>query len=188
MMKYHFFACMLLSGTLLGTVSCGMEEIQETYTQVEVTEKNDDFKSKAEKLDVLWNNQEQAAVLESEKYSVSFEENEVFADKISERAAEHIDQYIREAVMLMNSMKGDQYQVLSCDYATREKERDHLESALSLEIYDTILEKTLAFEDYYWSGCVPGICADILLSLPGSGDFLLVLFWHKRWISCMELY
>jgi len=150
MMKYGFWGCMLLAGILLGTVSCGKEEMQEIHTQVEVTDKNGDFQSKAEKLDVLWNNQEQATVLESEKYSVSFETDEVFADKISERAAEHIDPHIRNAVVLMNSMKGDQYQVLSCDYETREKERDHLESTLALEIYDTILEKTLAFDDYYF--------------------------------------
>lgn len=139
-----------MAGILLGTVSCGKEEMQEIHTQVDVAEKSDNFKSKAEKLDVIQEKQEEAAVQESGKYSVSFDEDEVFLDEICERAAEHIDPYIRNAVVLMNTMEDDQYQVLSCDYESREKERDFLESELSQEIYDTILEKTQAFEDYYF--------------------------------------
>lgn len=92
---------------------------------------------------------ETAPVPKADRYTVIFEENETFSDKISQRAAQHIDPYIKQAVKLMNTVREDTYtfDALKCDYAARKKARDTITDPLSLEMYDIMVQKAFAFED-----------------------------------------
>ena len=94
-----------------------------------------------------------------ERYTVNFDKNETFPNENYRRAAEHIDPHIKQAVKLMNSVREDRYtfDVLDCDYSKRAKEGDSIKNPVSKEIYDIMVEKTFAFEDYrfdssYYSG------------------------------------
>jgi len=132
-----------LFGVLLLCSCAELDTILEYMESSENTENVivDDSKPKGGKLEGL------APV---KKYTVIFDENEEFSDELSKRAAEHIDPSIRTAAELLNSIDGEQYHVLECDYQERPKQRDAIENPLTLELYDTILEKTQAFEDYYF--------------------------------------
>lgn len=87
------------------------------------------------------------------KFEVKFDENEVFTDETAERAAEYIDPYIKQAVAMLNTVGEHErrFDVLECDYSQRPKKRDELTDPLTLYIYDTILEKALNYDDYYFN-------------------------------------
>ena len=85
-----------------------------------------------------------------DRYTVVFDEDEVFADDTAKMAAEHIDPYIKQAVKLMNTVREDTYcyDALSCDYSKRPNARDTIKDPLALQMYDIMVEKALAFEDF----------------------------------------
>ena len=85
------------------------------------------------------------------RFTVEFDANEVFATEAEQKAALRIDPAIQKAAALLNTVDIKLPQVLDCDYATRPTQRDSLKYALSVEIYDTILEKVSAFETYRFS-------------------------------------
>lgn len=92
-----------------------------------------------------------------ERYTVYFEENESFPTEAARKASERIDPAIETAVKLLNTVGGKSIQVLDCDYGARPKERDLLKNPKSIELYDDMLEKLLAFEDYrYFEKDFPG--------------------------------
>jgi len=84
----------------------------------------------------------------SERYTVDFDENEVFLTEAERRASERIDPAIRESVKLMNTVGDESISISDCDYDARSKARDSLKSPQAKEIYDHILAKVSAFEDY----------------------------------------
>lgn len=92
---------------------------------------------------------EQPFETEADRYTVVFEENEIFPDDISQQAAQHIDPHIKQAVKLMNTVREGTYpfEALPCDYAARKKARDTITDPLSLEMYDIMVQKAFAFED-----------------------------------------
>ena len=84
----------------------------------------------------------------SERFTVKFDENEAFSTETERRASERIDPSIRKAVELLNTIDDEPILISDCDYETRPKERESLKSSHSKEIYDHILAKVSAFEDY----------------------------------------
>lgn len=84
----------------------------------------------------------------AERFTVEFEENETFLTETERRASEHIDPAILKAVELLNTIDDESIRISDCDYETRPKERESLKSSHSKEIYDHILAKVSAFEDY----------------------------------------
>ncbi|MBQ6930058.1 MAG: hypothetical protein IJN27_07140 [Oscillospiraceae bacterium] len=95
----------------------------------------------------------QSAEINMNRYAVIFEENETFSDEIAQRAAEYIDPYIKQAVVILNTVGEHErrFDILDCDYSARPKKRDEITDPLTLYIYDTVLERTLAYEDYYFN-------------------------------------
>ena len=88
--------------------------------------------------------------IKQDRYTVSFDKDEIFLDEIYRRAAEHIDPYIEQAVKLMNSVREDRisFKVIDYDYSKRPKARDTIKNNLSLKVYDEMVEKAYSFEDY----------------------------------------
>lgn len=83
------------------------------------------------------------------RYTVSFEEDETFADDISRRAAEIIDPAIRTAVTMLNTLPEQEFDILDCDYSQRPTERDSLAGdEAALEWYEFIYDKLSALEDF----------------------------------------
>lgn len=87
------------------------------------------------------------------KFVAEFDENEVFDNDIDKRAADFIDPYIKQAVIVLNTVKDfePRFDILDCDYSLRPKKRDEISDPLTLHIYDTILESSLEFGDYYFN-------------------------------------
>ncbi len=91
-------------------------------------------------------------------YVVEFDENESFSGEAERRASERIDEAIRSAVRLLATVDTEPIPILDCDYDARPRERDLLKYPLSVEIYDTVLARVKAFEDYsYRAQDYPGI-------------------------------
>ena len=89
---------------------------------------------------------------EPDRFTVTFDENEVFPNEAARRAAEHIDPAIRSAVKLLNSMpEEDEYVVEDCDYSKLPKERDSLTDPIALDVYDTLLEAMSTYGDYHYN-------------------------------------
>jgi len=84
----------------------------------------------------------------SKRFSAKFEDDEVFLDETKRKAAERIDPAIRKAVELMNTLGDESIPISCCDYDARPKQRDLLKYPQSKEIYDHVLAKVSAFEDY----------------------------------------
>ena len=84
----------------------------------------------------------------SERFTVQFDENEAFSTETERSASERIDPAIRKAVELLNTIGDESIPVSDCDYDARPKARDSLKYPQSKEIYDHILAKVSAFEDY----------------------------------------
>ena len=93
---------------------------------------------------------EPAPTAKADRYKADFDEDEIFADNISQQAAQHIDPHIKQAVKLMNTVRADDYvyDALYCDYSQRPKARDTIKDPLSMQMYDIMVGKTFAFEDY----------------------------------------
>ncbi len=89
--------------------------------------------------------------LPPERFTVEFEENETFLTETERKASERIDPAIRKAVELLNTIDEESLLISDCDYGTRPKERDSLKDSHSKEIYDHVLAKVSAFEDYCFS-------------------------------------
>ena len=70
--------------------------------------------------------------IKQDRYTVSFDKDEIFLDEIYRRAAEHIDPYIEQAVKLMNSVREDRisFKVIDYDYS-----KDLKQETLSKIIY-----------------------------------------------------
>lgn len=86
------------------------------------------------------------------KFSAEFNGSEVFVNDTAKRAAEHIDPYIKQAVVMLNTV-GDHertFEVLDGDYESRKTQRDKISDPLVLDIYDTVLESAVTFGDYYY--------------------------------------
>ena len=95
----------------------------------------------------------------ADRYTVVFNENETFDSETERIAAAHIDPYIKQAVKLMNTVRADKYlyNVSSCDYAARPKERDKIKDPVAVQMYDIMLDKISNFEDYRFdSSFAPG--------------------------------
>ena len=84
----------------------------------------------------------------AERFTVKFEENEAFLTETARKASERIDPAIRKAVELLNTIGGESVKILDCDYETRPKKRESLKDLHSKEIYDHVLAKVSAYEDY----------------------------------------
>jgi len=82
------------------------------------------------------------------RYTVLFEEEEVFPTEAARKASRRIDPAIRTAVELLNTVDGEGPEVLECDYDSRPKERENLKHPKSQELYDQMLEKVSRYEDY----------------------------------------
>ena len=92
-----------------------------------------------------------------EPFTVTFEESETFLTEAERKASEQIDSAIRKAVELLNTIDDDAILISDCDYETRPKERDSLKDPHSKEIYDYILTKVSAYEDYcFYAKDYPG--------------------------------
>lgn len=85
------------------------------------------------------------------RFTVDFDENEIFSTEAEEKAAKRIDPAIRKAVEVLNTAEIDLPPVLDCDYSARPTERDRIKDPLTAEVYDIILQKTSAFEPYHFS-------------------------------------
>ena len=87
------------------------------------------------------------------KFSAEFNGGEVFVNDTAKRAAEHIDPYIKQAVVMLNTV-GDherRFDILDCDYSQRPQKRDDITDPLTLHIYDTLLESAQNYGDYYFN-------------------------------------
>jgi len=90
-------------------------------------------------------------------FTVMFEENETFLTEAERKASERIDPSIRKAVDLLNTIDDESIRISDCDYETRPKKRDSLKDPRSKEIYDHILAKVSAYEDYcFYTKDYPG--------------------------------
>ena len=85
---------------------------------------------------------------EPDRFTVIFDENEVFADANEEKAARHIDPAIKKAVMLLNTVDADELNVLSDGPEPAKNPRDSIKNAMSREIYDKIVEAAESFGDF----------------------------------------
>lgn len=85
------------------------------------------------------------------RFTVQFDENEIFATEAEQAAAERIDPAIRQAVELLNTVDLPLPQILAFNAVSRSAQRDALKNSLSVEIYDTIREKVSAFAPYHFS-------------------------------------
>jgi len=131
--NHKLFACLLLL-CIPVFACCEMPEIP----QIDVPASEADFVTDAETT---------GSPL-SERFAVKFEENEAFLTETGRRASERIDPAIRKAVELLNTLGDESLPVSDCDYDARPKRRDSLKYPQSKEIYDHILAKVSAFEDY----------------------------------------
>jgi len=86
-----------------------------------------------------------------DRYTVNFEENEVFPSENARKASLRIDSAIKTAVKLLNTVEESSVQISDCDYDARPKQRDTLKYQLSKEIYDDVLSAVSAYEDYYYA-------------------------------------
>ena len=127
------FAFLLLFCIPLFT-SCEISEIQRINMPVSEAESATDA--------------ETTASPPAERFTVMFEENEAFSTETERRAAERIDPAIRKAAALMNTLGDESILISDCDYDARPKARDSLKDPHSIEIYDHVLAKVSAFEDY----------------------------------------
>ena len=84
----------------------------------------------------------------AERFTVQFDENETFPTETERSASERIDPAIRKAVELLNTIGDESILISDCDYDARPKARDSLKYPQSKEIYDHILAKVSAFDDY----------------------------------------
>jgi len=92
-----------------------------------------------------------------EPFTVTFDENEAFLTETERRASERIDPAIRKAVKLLNTIDDESILISDCDYEARPQKRESLKDSHSKEIYDHILAKVSAFEDYcFYAKDYPG--------------------------------
>ncbi len=84
------------------------------------------------------------------KYSVSFDENEVFETELDRQASERIDGIIRSAVGIMNTMEerliGNPD---SCTYVTSRTAKETLSDPLDIKIYEDVERCAEGYLDYY---------------------------------------
>ncbi len=87
---------------------------------------------------------------QSDRFTVSFDDNEKFESEIKKRAAEIIDGSIRKAVVILNSMSAFPYYRLckSAETISKVPEREKLKYDLSKKFYDEILTAALDFSDW----------------------------------------
>lgn len=91
---------------------------------------------------------ESAALLPPERFTVTFEENETFRTETEHRASERIDPAIRTAVKLLNTVGNTSLPISDCDYDARPVQREALKNPHSKDMYDQMLARISAFEDY----------------------------------------
>jgi len=127
------FALLLLFGIFAFT-SCGIPEIPQSDIPEDTVESTTDADSTVSPT--------------PEPFTVKFDENETFLTETERRASERIDPAIRKAVALLNTIGDESILISDCDYETRPKKRDTLKDPQSKEIYDSILAKVSAYEDY----------------------------------------
>ena len=90
-------------------------------------------------------------------FTVTFEENETFLTEAKRKASLRIDSSIRKAIELLNTIGDESILISDCDYETRPQKRDSLKDSRSKEIYDHILAKVSAYEDYsFYTKDYPG--------------------------------
>ena len=138
-MLKKIFICILTVATAFTLCSCsnGTDTPSESYSDISLSGTDRTMPDEQ--------SQENAV-----RYSTSFDENETFADSTLQQAAEIIDPYIKQAVTLMNTIREDEYlyTALKCDYSRRKKARDTITDPLALQMYDIMVQKTFAFEDF----------------------------------------
>ncbi len=131
--KRILFSLLLLFG-IFTLSSCAMPETLETGIPEDTVESTPDTDS--------------SVTPPPERFTVKFEENETFPTETARRASERIDSAIIKAVDLLNTIGSESIPISDCDYDTRPKKRDSLKYPQAKEIYDEILAKVSAYEDY----------------------------------------
>ncbi len=142
----RFHSLLLLCALLFS--SCELPDIQLTDLPLSTAE------TTAEATDTT----EPVSAPPTERYTVVFDESETFSNETARKAAERIDPAIRTAVKLLNTVNEEPLPISDCDYDARPKQRDSLKYPLSKEMYDHVLAKVAAFEDYqFFEKDYPGV-------------------------------
>lgn len=82
------------------------------------------------------------------RFTVEFDENELFPDDNAEIAARHIDPAIKKAVALLNTVDSRELIILNEGPAPAAKARDKIKNELSLKIYDEIERAAESYGDF----------------------------------------
>lgn len=83
---------------------------------------------------------------EKERFEVNFDENETFNSNEEKIASEHIDAYIKQAVVILNTINLEEIEVLSEDYNLR-LERNKLNDNAK-QIYDALISNVSNYNDF----------------------------------------